>query len=225
MISCFFEFYKNFSDYKLFYNQEWNLGRALKGIVAFKPRNERISSFKALFYFHRDCKESWYYIIHQFRFEEDKVVQFQILSKLRFLIVHGDQYWHQGNFIPEDVLDFSRNLIRTTYSNHEIDRLLDFIDEGGITRGSIGQDVYPLIDLIPEKIETLTSIAQNRETPAMKRFWATVILINDYQYDDFKKAVQFIDDIRSYFSDEDDIERLEGIRETLLTFQFMDFRG
>jgi hypothetical protein len=147
-------FFDNFSSYKEPYRKEWNLARALKGIVNFKPKSERFDAIKSLFYFHRDCKESWYYIIQLFRREVDTDVQHLLIFTMRHLINHGDIYWHKNNSIPEEIRSYGRAEIEATFGQAEIYKLLTHIDENGVSRGTIGQDIYPAtsLQLIPTRL-------------------------------------------------------------------------
>jgi hypothetical protein len=197
----------------------------LKGIVNFKPFHVRVASLKSLFYFHRDCKETWYYLLQQFKIEEDEAFQLHLISIMRFLIGHGDIFWHKDNFIPDEIEDYARNFIKKYYGFHEVDKLLRFIGEGGITRGTIGQDIYPLIQIIPNKLQILEGIVSDITKPEVNRYWATIIAINYLQYKNPLKAIAFIDKVKTIFSHHENLEMLEAIKETIKSEGFMDFYG
>jgi hypothetical protein len=222
----FFEsFYKKFLSYKTSFNEEWNLGRALKGIVNFKPKNERIDAFKSLFYFHRDSKEMWYYILQQFKIEVDLETESLLIYLMRHLTSHGDIFWHKGNIISADVRSYGCSIIADTYGTLEVAKLLRHIDENGVSRGSIGQNIYRLLDLIPGKYEALKKIILDCKTEEDQRFWAAVIIINDFQYRDLERATNFAESMITNFPNSENLDRYKIIKQTLIEFGYVDFEG
>jgi hypothetical protein len=223
--STFEKFFEKFLVYKDAYKKEWNLARSLKGIVDFKPKTERFDSIKSLFYFHRDCKESWYYLIQLFRRENDRDIQRILIFTMKHLISHGDIYWHEHNVISEDIRLYGRSEIKTTFGQSEIFKLLAHIDENGVSRGSIGQDIYPILDLIPSKYDYIKKIILDKTTSDEVRSWAGVIVVNDFQYQDVQRAIYFCDSIIDNFPDSDNREWFQNIKQTLIEFGFVDFQG
>ncbi|MCB2196995.1 MAG: DUF4365 domain-containing protein [Bacteroidetes bacterium] len=221
----FSEFYKNFIAYKNKYNTDWNFGKALKGLLPIKDRDTRIESIKSLFYFHRNDIESWYYIINQFMIEDDFDVENVIIFTLRHVISHGDIFWHKGNFVNDSVRSFARGLIKDKFSKKEIAKLVRHIDEGGITRGSMGQNIYPIIDLVTEKIDFLKNVILDKSTDDNSRTWAGVILINEFQQYDIDRAIKFAESMIYNFPDSENTEQFELIRDSLRNDGFVDFTG
>lgn len=218
-------FFKTFLGYQESFNKEWNLARGLKGIVDFKPKNERIDSIKSIFYFHRDCKESWYYLIHLFRIENDKSIQSILIYIMRHLISHGDIYWHKNNIIDQEIRKYGRSVIKNSFRQNEIYKLLSHIGENGISRGSVGQDIYPIIDLISNKHEILKAIILHKETTEEIRLWAANILINDFQYTDQERAINFCDSMINNFPKSKHVEHFHNLKQTIIEFGFLDFQG
>ncbi len=219
------KFYKHFSGHKSTFNKDWNFGRALKGLASFKPKHERIDSLKSLFYFHRDLKESWYYITQQLRVEADSEIQSLLIWQMRYLISHGDIFWHKHNILSEEVRKFGRVSITQTYGLTEIEKLLSHIDENGISRGSMGQNIYPLLDLIQQKYEHLKKVILSKHVSEDIRFWAAVIVINNFQYVDVERAINFAESMISNFPNSENKERFKLIKETLQDFGYIDFQG
>lgn len=218
-------FYKNFSAYIEGYRNEWNLARSLKGLVDFKPKTERIDSIKALFYYHRDCKEAWYYLIQLFRRERDEDIQRTLIFTMKYLISHGDIFWHKNNLISEDIRTFGRSEIRSTFGLEELYKLLSHIDENGVSRGSIGQDIYPILDLIPEKYELLKKIILDEKVTDDIRSWAGVVAINDFQHYDLERAINFCDSMIDNFPNSENKEWFQNIKQGLEELGFVDFQG
>jgi hypothetical protein len=221
----FVSFFKKFSTYKDTYSNEWNLARALKGIVDFKPGAERFDAIKSLFYYHRDCKETWYYLIQLFRRETDLDIQRALIYAMKHLVSHGDIYWHKHNVIPQDIRLYGRSEIKGTFGQSEIFKLLGHIGEGGISRGSLGQDIYPLLDLIPEKIDCLKKIILDEKTTEEIRAWAGAIIINDFQHHDVERAINFCDSMINNFPSSGYTEWFQEIKHSIIEFGFVDFQG
>lgn len=219
------EFYRKFLSYKALFNKEWNFGRALKAMADFHSRNERVDAIKSLFYFHRNQKESWYYLVQQFRVEEDLSIQRLLIQNLKHLISHGDIFWHKDNIMDEEVRVHGKALIKKYFGLSEIHKLLQHTDENGISRGSFGQNIYPMIDLITNKIELLKKIILNCGTGEQERFWAAIILIDDFQHFDIERAVNFAQSMITNFPSSENIERFEFIKEALVENGRVDFTG
>jgi hypothetical protein len=224
--STFQLFYDSFLSYKTSFNEDWNFGRTLKSMVDFKNINVRVDALKSLFYFHRNQKESWYYIIQQFRIEDDEEVQGLLIHILKHVINHGDIFWHDDNIVDNDIAKYARILVSKYFGADEIEKLLYHIDdETGISRGSFGQNIYPLIDLIHDKVELLKKVIIKSETSDHVRSWAAIILINIFQHYDLERATNFADSMVNNFPNSDHYEHFVLIRDTLREHSYVDFTG
>ncbi|WP_437918754.1 DUF4365 domain-containing protein [Sphingobacterium sp. LRF_L2] len=221
----FQNFYEHFSPYRYKYNSDWNFGKALKGLVPSNNANTRIESIKSLFHFHRNEIESWYYLINQFSIENNFDIENLLIYIMRHLISHGDIYWHDGNIVNESIRKNSKRIIAENFAINEIAKLLRHIDENGIIRGSIGQNIYPIIDLVPDKVEILKKIILNEFTDDDSRAWAGIILINEFQFDDLDRAINFAESMINNFPNSEHREQFELIRDSLKHDGFVDFRG
>lgn len=224
-IESFGRFFNKFLYYKDAYRKEWNLARSLKGIVDFKPKSERFDAIKALFYYHRDCKETWYYLIQLFRRENDSDIQRLLIYTMIHLIGHGDIYWHKKNIIPGDISAYGKLEIKTTFGQKEILKLISHIDENGVSRGSFGQSVYPILDLVPEKYQALKNIILDSSTNDETRSWAGVIVINDFQKHDVQRAIYFCDSMIDNFPHSAYLDWFQNIKQALVEFGYVDFQG
>lgn len=224
-VERFKEFNDHFSNYKELYSKDWNFGKALKCLVHTKVFEERVFAIKSLFYFHRFQEESWYYLISQFILERDSKIERLLIFILSHLISRNDQFWHKDNFIPDAVIEFGRQEIKRLFGVNELYKLLKHIDEAGITRGSLGQSIAPIIDFVPDKIESLKKIILNSDTPEDIRAWAGIILINDFQYYDIDRAIKFANSMIINFPKSENLEWFEQIKATLIEDGFVNFIG
>lgn len=218
-------FFNKFLVYKDAYRKDWNLARSLKGIVDFKPKAERFDAIKALFYYHRDCKEVWYYLIQLFRRESDPDIQRLLIFTMIHLIGHEDVFWNKNNIISDDICIYGQSEIKATFGHNEIFKLISHIDENGVSRGSIGQSIYPILNLVSGKYEFLKKIILDKTTKDEVRSWAGVIVINDFQYQDIEKAIYFCDSMIDNFPNSIYVEWFQSIKQTLLESGYVDFQG
>lgn len=219
------EFISNFASYSASFNDEWHFGRALKGLVDFQDDKTKVDSIKALFYYHRTSKESWYYLIQLFTIEKDLDIQKLLIWTMRHLISHGDIFWHKNNILPEEIRNYGKLLITKFFTLSEVKKLLVHIDERGISRGSIGQDIYALLHLLPTKIELLKRFIMEEDASEDARLWAATIVINDFQYLDLHRAIRFCNSMNENFKESKYFERFKNIKLYLEANKIIDFRG
>jgi hypothetical protein len=221
----FQSFVERFASYKISYNTDWHFGRALTDLVPFKSETVRADSIKSLFSFHRDQKEAWYYLIHQFRAEESPKIQGFLIHIYKYLLDIGDIFWHRNNYIPQEVCDYGKSVVRETFSLDEVRKLMNHIDEMGITRGAFGVIVHALIDLLPNKIDLLIKFIRDPNTADDQRCWAAIIVINCYQRYDIERAINFAESMRINFPKSEHAERFTAIKDYLSKEGFFDFVG
>lgn len=87
--------------------------------------------------------------------------------------------WHMDIFGGRDKItcesrDYGQSLINT-FGKDEVVKLLQFIDENGIDRGSIGQSVEAIVSSIPERRAILDEISRDGDLPISLREWVDVI--------------------------------------------------
>lgn len=221
----FQDFYANYMRIKDEYNTDWNFGRSLKEMLPDKGRIRRIDSIKSLFHFHRNEIESWYYLIHQFRIENDYDIESMLIFLFRYLTNHGDIFWHRNSIVDNSVSDYARNLIKNSFSKSEVSKLIRHIDDAGITRGSMGQNIYPILDLVPQKNDILKQVILDKSTDNESRRWAGIILINEFQRFDIGRAINFTESMIANFPDLEYLDHFELIRDSLKNEGFVDFVG
>lgn len=221
----FLSFVERFASYRISYNADWHFGRALKDLVPSKTENVRADSIKSLFSFHRDQKEAWYYLIHQFRAEESMKIQHFLIHIYRYLLNIGDIFWHPDNYVPQEICDYGQSVVRQAFSFEEVRKLIRHIDDMGITRGAFGVTVHALIDLLPNKIDLLIKFIRDSETSDDQRCWAAIIVIDSFQRYDIERAINFAESMRINFPKSEHAERFIAIKEYLTKEGFFDFVG
>jgi hypothetical protein len=89
----------------------------------------------------------------------------------------------------------------------------------------MGQNIYPIIDLVKEKIDSLKKVILDKSTDDDSRAWAGIILINEFQRFDIDRAINFAESLIYNFPDSEYIEQFELIRDSLKNDGFVDFVG
>ena len=118
---------------------------------------------------------------------------------MRHLANHGDIFWHKNNIIYEETSNFGRELINKNFGINEVFKLLSFIDENGIDRGTVGQDISALINSITDKLNILKEIILREDCTDEIRFWAGMIFIEDVYPDDLRRAINFCESMVKNF--------------------------
>ncbi|MCR6637436.1 MAG: DUF4365 domain-containing protein [Sporocytophaga sp.] len=217
-VKTFRDFHNHFTTYTFLKNkvdEEVHFGKTLK-LFASDNRWQRFEGIKSLFYYHRNEKATWFYLLKQLGSEEDYFIQHHLIRMFIHLVPEGDIWLHAGNVINEYIEKYAKDIIKKTYGVKEIKILLHHIHENGFNRGSIGRHFPALIDLIPDRIEYLKKIILDRETDSKTRFFAAVLIIYDLQFYDLERGINFAQSMISNFPDDlDDSERFQGIKEML----------
>jgi len=87
--------------------------------------------------------------------------------------------WHMDIFGGKDKItresrDYGKSLI-DTFGKDEVVKLIQFFDENGIDRGSIGQSIEAIISSIPKRRAILYEISRDDDIPLSLREWVSVI--------------------------------------------------
>jgi hypothetical protein len=213
-LESFALFHNNFKTYKNTYNTDSNFGKALKSLVS-NAAESRFSGIRALFSFHRDEKEAWFYIINHFTKEKDFNIQKYLIYLMSLIVGHGDIYWHKGNIINQESRTYAYRTIIENFTQHEVKRLLVNIDEDGINRGTIGQGIHAIIETIPNFISYLKTIIIKDDISDEIRANAAIIITYKLQFYDKPRAIRFCESMIEHFPDSEYKESFEIIKEQI----------
>jgi hypothetical protein len=83
----------------------------------------------------------------------------QLIVGLCHIPGHGDIFWGKGNIIDPGVRARARRLMRERFDRRDALTMLSVIDENGIERGSLGQCVHALVDVMADTQSVMESIA------------------------------------------------------------------
>jgi hypothetical protein len=213
-LETFSSFHRHFKTYKNTYSTDANFGKALK-LLASNVAESRFSGLIALFSFHRNEKESWFYIIHHFIKEKDNGIQKYLIYLMSLIVGHPDIYWHEKNIISEEVRWYAHKVIQQSFTQQETKLLLVNIGENGIDRGTIGQGIHAIIGAIPNRIEFLKNIIMKDDATNEARAQAAIIITYELQFYDRDRAIRFCESMIEHFPDSEYTESFEIIKEQI----------
>lgn len=103
------------------------------------------------------------------------------LTVLAMATRHPDIGWTRGNWIPDGIKrEFEA---RCRWSRDDVEAILEMIDERGIERGSVGQNVFHVLELDRSLGDRLFEVASDTKRASGARFWAAAILLYQAEYD------------------------------------------
>lgn len=82
--------------------------------------------------------------------------------------------WGGRDKITHESRIYGKSLIGT-FDKDDVVKLLRFIDENGLNRGSIGQSVEAIISLVPERRAIFQEISTDEDLPISLREWVDIL--------------------------------------------------
>lgn len=117
----------------------------------------------------------WDAFINYFRKTESSLIPSMFIYFLAHIPWHMDIFGGGDKITPE-----SRHYVEgviNSFGKGEVIKLIQFIDENGIDRGSVGQSVVAIISSISERNAILAGIMIDETLPLEIREWANVLLL------------------------------------------------
>lgn len=172
-------------------------------------------SIRALFSFHRNRVETWYFVISCINNFRSHPLLRSLVAILSHVPGHMDILWGPKSIISESVCKEAEALLKRLLTRDTVLTLVSSIgSEGGIERGSIGQCVDAIVALAPQKRTLFESIISDRTIQETERYWVVLLLIANKQRRHADYCIEVLNRALPYFSDENQ-EMLRGLRDTL----------
>jgi hypothetical protein len=195
--ATFGAFMTHFKGYRDSYSREANLGRALRAFADTSDVEHCWDGLRSLFSFHRNEKAAWFYVVNAIRVFRHHDLLPEMVSILRYVPGHGDLFLGDWNFIDRDVREFALQAMRASFGRTEIATLLSAVDdENGFSRGSVGQDVMAIVNVIPAREDHLDAIAFDRTEQETVR----VVALQLMTFDPFLYPVAIVNILRRYLT-------------------------
>lgn len=122
-----------------------------------------------------DKKETWDLFIDYFKKSNLNQISPKLIYYLSYVPGHQDLFWNNET-LTNDSLAYAKSLIGH-FGEKEVIKLLNFIDENFIDRGSIGECVEAIISIIPNYKQILSSISEDINNEGDIRKCAKSLLI------------------------------------------------
>lgn len=191
--NTFHDFIKHFLKYQKRYKKGDNFGRSLEYFADTKDTQRCFEGIKSLFFYHRSRRAIWYYFITSFSNIKNEILRTQLAVCLAYIPGHMDILWHRNNVIDEDTRKYALSLIKERFGRKEVELLLELVDEeNGFSRGSIGEWIHAIIDIIPNRPNILKSIVFDNCTDEKIRYGSLILLIYYIQKDSPDKCIHLI---------------------------------
>jgi hypothetical protein len=199
--STFQEFRNHCLQYRDHYSQESNFGRALKSFSIREDIERCYDGLSALFAYHRNQLPTWYYLISCLSNYKEHPILRSLIARLCHIPGHGDIFWNKNNRIDEEVRLNARAFMRERFNRTDALTLLSAIDESGIDRGTIGQSVHSLIEMLEDSIAIMESIAIDPNNNERVRHSAILFATSSAQQYSPEVALQLLDRLRPFIED------------------------
>ena len=169
----FKEFYDHFIKYNPQMSSVESIKHAFSDLMISNRIDTQIVGIKNLFHYHRNETLSWFILINAFRQVQNDELQKYLVSLIQLIPGHGDILWHKGNIFNEETRNESLSILRTNWNEKDIKKAIDLIPEDeGIQRGTIGEGIHAIIDVIDQASSLLKRIAFDRNNNAKTSFFA-----------------------------------------------------
>jgi hypothetical protein len=208
-----------FRDYCLRYREQYsrepNFGRALASFADRGNIERCFDGLRALFAYHRQQTATWYYLISCLANYREHPVLPALIVRLCHVPGHGDIFWHKGNLVPDEARRFALAFMRERFGRPEVLTMLTAIREDGIQRGSLGQCVHALVDVVDNVESILESIAVDRAQSERVIHSAIILAASVAQWKSPEIALAILDRIGPTLDDEDMLGTVAWLRRDL----------
>jgi len=220
----FHSFIKHFLRYQEKYQKGDNFGHSLEYFADIKNTQKCLEGIKSLFFYHRNRKATWYYFVTSFSNIENESLCAQLAIYLTYIPGHPDILWHKNNIINEDTRRYALSLIKEKFGRKEVELLLELVDEeNDFSRGSIGQWIHAIIDVIPNRIKILESIAFDGDIEEKIQFYALMLLIYYKQSKSPRICIHLISGYLQRFPDSTYSDVLIDVKNIIKEFGYVSF--
>lgn len=155
----FARFQRHFLAYRPLYSSDPAFGTALAAFSDLEHPDRALEGLRALFSFHRQRWETWFYLINSFGAFKGHSLLRSMVYVLMHLPGHGDIGWGDRNIIREDVRQTARAFLKRRFARSDVEALLESVDDNGFERGTIGQAAHAIIHDVADRDSILKAIA------------------------------------------------------------------
>lgn len=205
------------------YSREPSFGRALESFANRDDVERCLDGLRALFAFHRQQAATWYYLISTLSNYRGHPALRPLVARLTHLVGHMDIFWHSHNWIDPNVKKGAVQLIQDRFDRRDALTLLSIIDDAGIDRGTMGQCVHALVDLISDAAQLMASIAADHTQTKRVRHSAILLAASEMQQTSSEEAITALECLRPTLEDEELVDTLNWLQYELRQYGIVTF--
>jgi len=131
---------------------------------------------QSLFCGYRNEPEIWEYLISVFKGKNQTDIHPYLVYLLSLIPGHGDIFWHSENTIADSTRKEIRSKI-AEFEKNDVKKLLGFVGDDGIQRGTLGQCVEAIISLVQGNVRILREITEGETDEYPVRSIALILLV------------------------------------------------
>lgn len=129
----------------------------------------------SLYHAHLNDPKAWQTFMDILRMRPVDLIDPLLVYILAHVPGHGDIAWPSGAFLDSALRSELRGEF-AQFGRPELERLLAFVGEEGFERGTLGQSVAAIIDLVGDKARLLRDIASDESVEISRRMSATILV-------------------------------------------------
>lgn len=206
------------------YSSDFYFGRSLEYFADYEDHQRCMIGLGSLFAYHRNRKATWFYLIQSFRSIEG-ISAVQLMKVLGHLPNNPYVFWHSGNILDANVEKYGKSLLAKTFGREEVLKLISFVDEYGFAAGSLGYVVSTIVFAVRDAQTILEALAFDAAISEDQRANAMFLLIHYSQFNSVDFCLEAIDRYVAAFSDTEDCELFNLMKETLAREGFLGYLG
>jgi len=220
------ETFESFKQQVISYNYSTDsyFGRSLEFLADTENQQRCMIGMGSLFAYHRNRKATWFYLVHSYRSIEGLAAR-RLTALLGHLPNNPYVFWHSGNIINSEVEKYGKSLLATTFGREEVLKLIGFVDECGFAAGSFGYVVSTIVFAVRDAQAILESLAFDISLSDERRKNAMFLLIHYSQFHSVDFCIKAIERYVAAFSDSDDCDLFNSMKETLEKEGFLGYIG
>lgn len=217
--------FPEFRDYCLHYRDQYsrepNFGRALESFSARENVERCFDGLRALHAFHRNQSATWYYLISCISNYRGHPILRQLIVLLCHIPGHGDIFWGKQNIISTEVRRRVLLLMAERFDRRDAITLLSAIDEAGVDRGTIGQCVHALVDVMVDVVGVMESIAVDPDQDERIRDSAILFSVSSAQSHSTSSALAVLSRIRTLIVDDQHSWLIDSLEDDLRVYGYV----
>lgn len=218
------KFKKHFLDYQS--KMDHSFIKSLDILIENKTLSEINDAFHLLFAYFRNKKATWYFTCQYFKEAFNNQVIELIIYKLSFATgSHGDTFWHKENMIDNEIKNYIKALIETSFGENELIKLIRVFQENGFSRGTLSQVAHSIIDWLQNKNDLLFNITFNSNYSYDIKFSSLMLLLyyNNWKENSLVKNLKLLEQYKAEFSNSEDIDIIDAMIATISQDKYLDF--